>query len=634
MRQTRWLTVALLACGGAVMALVVVAASLAAGQPPSIYAYLGTGYVYGFASAGNVPVTITLANAGGIKAQVTVTSSTNISLTGLYAATLPAVIQSGDWLTVTAQDVSTGMTVASLTARANRTAGTVTGQAPPDSPLEVTLEQPGVTYRQFVTSTTGGSFSASFAGQTSIVAGDWGSVTYTPTVMTNTVSVQLYRVPLLRFYLGSDRVDGYTVAGDLPITLTRSGEAITLTSSHDSFSYGQFVAYFAGGAVRIGDRVTMTAGSELPIPATVQALTVNMDSAANSLHGDGPGPNVPVWVEFNQPQATYTRIVTTSNATPYTFTAVFTASMSPGDWGRASVSDPNGNLTYAYTRLPIVYAYKGNRHVFGYAASGGLPVTVTLKNSSGITQAMAFLVSSSDVYAWGYFAADLRDSITNAPIVMQSGDVVETKVGPTSHLTMTVRSLDGQVDPVANAVKGNTLPNSNVRAVLYHWIGSGYDNGTEQVGQADATGNYTVSFASLVAAQLGDYALVYRPDGQSGVTYALAPSTHPSLAVTGFPAHVDPNATIPVTWTIAGGVHTTYANVHWDTVSRAASYSYNHSTPVQIGGPGTYVETLPGVQLGRVYFRARAFVDGQELWSGVEQAIEVGWSMYLPIVVR
>jgi hypothetical protein len=36
MRHTRWLTVALLACGVAVMALVVVAASMAAGQPPSI----------------------------------------------------------------------------------------------------------------------------------------------------------------------------------------------------------------------------------------------------------------------------------------------------------------------------------------------------------------------------------------------------------------------------------------------------------------------------------------------------------------------------------------------------------------------------------------------------------------------
>jgi hypothetical protein len=172
-----------------------------------------------------------------------------------------------------------------------------------------------------------------------------------------------------------------------------------------------------------------------------------------------------------------------------------------------------------------------------------------------------------------------------------------------------------------------------LQVTLYRWNGSDFSGDFMQTGAADASGNYTVSFTGVYSAQLGDYALVYRPDGVTGVVYTFAPSTHPTLSVIN-PINVPANTPIPITSTIGGGVHVTYANVHWDTASRSASYAYNRSTPIQSGGIGNYTSIITGVQLGQVLFRARAFVDGQELWSEPEQGMQVGRAVYLPLILR
>lgn len=622
------------ALGIALASLLIITVSLAAsGTSPTIYAYLNSDFVYGYTSSGGVPVTVTLANASGIKAQIVVTSSVAVSTTGLYASSLPTTIQVNDVLTVTSPvDSPILMAVPNITARANRSTNTLTGTAPANSPLRVTLEQPGVTYEQFVTSTAGGDYSATFAQ--AIQAGDWGTITLTPTVApTNTVTHLLYRTPQLRFYLGSDQLDGYTVGGDLPMTLALSnGVLLSTTSSHNSFSYGKF-ALNTPNNLQAGTRVTMTAGTEAPLVATIQALTVNMDAVHNALSGTGPGPNAAVYLEFNAGAQTYTATVLASAAAPYTYSVPFTTTMMPGDWARAYVADLNGNLTYAYARLPVVYVYEGNRHIFGYAAAPNLPVTITLKNGATVVATAGSLVSSQNVYAWGFFSTDLRDGITDAPIKIQPGYTVVVTSGASSVMTVPVVSLNGQVDPINDVVTGSTSPNSNLQVTLYRWNGSDFSGDFTQNGAADASGNYTVSFTSVYSAQLGDYALVYRPDGVTGVVYVLAPSTHPTLSVIN-PMNVPANTYIPITSTIGGGVHVTYANVHWDTASRSVSYTYHHSTPIQSGGIGNYTSIIAGVQLGQVFFRARAFVDGQELWSEPERSVQVGRAVYLPLILR
>lgn len=617
------------------LTLAVAVVCAAAAQPPSIYVFPDTSFVYGFVSSPNTPVTVKLTKPGGVVSTANSTSLATPNAKGLYTytAVLPNIIAIGDQVETTASNATTAMTVPNLTARAQRATSSVTGQAPPNVSLKVTLEQASGAYAQTVTSTPAGSYSASFAGHT-MLAGDWGNVYYTPTLSVNTVTVLIYRVPGLWLYSGSNRVDGFAAAGGLPVTLTWGDETIHTTSSHNSFGYGRFSALFTTGSLRPGDQLVMTAGSEPSVSATVQPLTVAINRTTKTISGLGPGPNVPVTVEFNDPQNTYVQVVNTAASAPYAYSASFPAvTMSPGDWARASVADPNGNVTFAYGRVPLTYAYKGTGHVFGYATSAGAPLTVTLKTSAGQVKGVAYPISNYDVYAWGEFAADLRHPTTGAPATIAVGDIVETQVGNGAPFAITVQPLDGQIEVANNRVRGTTTPNATVRAVLFHWVGTGYDNGTERIVQADGSGNYSASFAGLVTAQAGDYALVYRPDGQGGVTYALAPSTQPTLAITAYPTFVAPNASANIAWSVANGVHTTSTSVFWDIMSHAVDYAYPHETAVQSGGPGAYSTTLTSLPAGRVYFRVRAVVDGQELWSA-EQAIQVGRNTYLPLVTR
>lgn len=618
-----------------IVTLGVIVVCAAAGPPPSLYVFPDTGFVYGFVPAPNAPVTVKLTKPGGVVSLVNSTSLPTPNAGGLYTytAALSDIIQIGDQVEATFSNTTTAMTVPNLTARARRATSSVTGRAPANVPLRVTLEQADGTYVQTVNSDASGNYGAGFAGHT-MLAGDWGNVYYTPTLSLNTVTVLIYRVPGLWLYSGSNRVDGFAPAGGLPVAVTWGDETITTTSSHNSFGYGRFSALLTTGSLQAGDQLTMTAGSEPPVSATVQPLTVNINRTTRTISGTGPRPYVPVTVEFNDSQNTYVQVVATGAAAPYSYAATFpSVAMSPGDWARAAVADQNGNITFAYGRVPLTHAYKGAGHVFGYATSAGAPLTVTLKSSSGQVKGIAYPVSNNDVYAWGEFVADLRHPVTGAPAVIATGDVVETQVGSGVLFPMTVSSLDGQVDVANNRVWGTAAFNATVRAVLYHWTGSGYDNGTERIVQADGSGNYSAGFVGLATAQAGDYALVYQPDGQGGVTYILAPSTHPSLTVTDFPSYVNPNTAATVGWSIADGIHVTATSVFWDSSSHALDYAYPNETVVQSGGAGSYRASLNGLPAGKVHFRVRAVVDGRELWSA-EQSIQVGRMAYLPLVIR
>ena len=191
----------------------------------------------------------------------------------------------GDPVTVTTPREDLTLTLPLLTARVDRSAGTVSGQAPPGGLLEVSLAAYPLYLVRQVTATAAGTYTVSFP-EMATAGGAWGTVRY--------INPQGHRV-FLRFgtrswsvSLGEPCANGYTDMAGAPFTATlaTSGgftESVTGTASGSNASFSACFSRPIGP----GDRLILAQASgetEFVVPR----LTATHDWAAQVLEGEAP----------------------------------------------------------------------------------------------------------------------------------------------------------------------------------------------------------------------------------------------------------------------------------------------------------------------------------------------------------
>jgi hypothetical protein len=246
----------------------------------------------------------------------------------------------GDTVTVTTPREDLTLTLPLLTARIDRSAGTVSGQAPPGGLLEVSLvAYPFYLFRQ-VTATAAGTYTVSFP-EMATAGGAWGTVRY--------INPQGHRV-FLQFgarswsvSLGEPCAEGYADMAGAPFTATLAApggftESITGTASGYNASFSACFSRSIGP----GDRLRLAQASgetEFVVPR----LTASHDWAAQVLEGEAP-PGGLVEVTFPRGWLTVRRRTVADSTGRYRLDTRG-LDLRVGDSGVVSVTDAGGNVT-------------------------------------------------------------------------------------------------------------------------------------------------------------------------------------------------------------------------------------------------------------------------------------------------
>ena len=246
----------------------------------------------------------------------------------------------GDTVTVTTPREDLTLTLPLLTARIDRSAGTVSGQAPPGGLLEVSLvAYPFYLFRQ-VTATAAGTYTVSFP-EMATAGGAWGTVRY--------INPQGHRV-FLQFgarswsvSLGEPCAEGYADMAGAPFTATLAApggftESITGTASGYNASFSACFSRSIGP----GDRLRLAQASgetEFVVPR----LTASHDWAAQVLEGEAP-PGGLVEVTFPRGWRSVRRRTVADSTGRYRLDTRG-LDLRVGDSGVVSVTDAGGNVT-------------------------------------------------------------------------------------------------------------------------------------------------------------------------------------------------------------------------------------------------------------------------------------------------
>lgn len=246
----------------------------------------------------------------------------------------------GDMVTVTTSWEEFTLILPLLTARIDRSAATVFGQAPPGAPLEVSLSAYPLDLSRRVTATAAGTYTVSFPEVTSF-DGVLGTVLYT--------NPQGHRV-FLQFgarswsvSLGEPCAGGYADMAGAPFTatlVTLGGFTESVTGTASGYN-ASFVACFSR-LIGPGDRLGLAQASgetEFVVPC----LTASHDWAAQVLEGEAP-PGSLVEVTFPRGWSSVLRRTVADSAGRYRLDTRG-LKLRVGDAGVVSVTDAEGNVT-------------------------------------------------------------------------------------------------------------------------------------------------------------------------------------------------------------------------------------------------------------------------------------------------
>ncbi len=190
----------------------------------------------------------------------------------------------GEQITVTTPREAISLTMPFLSARVDRSAGTVSGESPPNARLEVSIGFPDYTYEtRRVTATEAGTYTVSFPGLVGTGI-RYGMLTY--------LHPDGHRVSLYfgsrqwRVHLGNPCVSGYADTGIGPYTLTLRADLEEEEVTGTTWSDGSFWACFSR-PIRPGDRLTLTQITGR-MTFTVPTVTAVHDFGRQVLEGEAP----------------------------------------------------------------------------------------------------------------------------------------------------------------------------------------------------------------------------------------------------------------------------------------------------------------------------------------------------------
>ena len=245
----------------------------------------------------------------------------------------------GDTVTVTTAREEITLTLPLLTARIDRAAAILSGQAPPDAPLEVSLSAYPIYLSRRVTATASGTYTVSFPEVTSF-AGVHGTVRYT--------NPQGHRV-FLQFgarswsvSLGEPCATGYADIAGVPFTATLMTNGFIESVTGTASGYNAFCNVCFSRPIGPGDRLVLAQASG-DMEFVVPRLTASHDWAAQVLEGEAP-PGSLVEVTFPREWSSVLRRTVADGTGRYRLDTRG-LDLRVGESGVVSVTDAEGNGT-------------------------------------------------------------------------------------------------------------------------------------------------------------------------------------------------------------------------------------------------------------------------------------------------
>ncbi len=497
-----------------------------------VYVHQNDNEVHGYAAMNSVPVSATLyAGDGTVKAQTGTTSDDWdagaywLDFTTEQWGGDPVPIRGGDTVVVIIDGVSTTVPVDSLTANPNLASDTVSGVAPPDAMLKVTLNEcggdmaTGEGCSQWVTTTSGiGSLGGLYTTDVftymddmtwtththDIVAGDTGRVEYI-NADSNVVYID-YAAPQTRIQENGRRIDGLLSVGGYTVTVTLEDSAGSVKTSRTVWADG--IHYDVNLTTTIRPSDTVRVSSALTTTGIfVSPISAGLDSFNDQVTGKGPA-NESMDLEL-QAQSEYGGYETYEATATTDATGAFTVStfydydgqprsvdIQPGDTGVLRYTRADGNQIYLHFGQ-VVYVHQNDNEVHGYAAMNSVPVSATLYAADGSVKAKAG-ATSDDWGAGAYWLSFTTEQWGGDPVPIRGGDMVIVVIDGVS-TTVPVNLLTAVPNLSTDKVVGSGPSASFLEVTLNECGGdAAMGEGCSQQVRTDADGLYTTDVFTYV----------------------------------------------------------------------------------------------------------------------------------------
>jgi hypothetical protein len=500
---------------------------------PAVQVQSGSNYVAATLPTGWEEIAVTLRNAiGQVKATATAwPHSLGSYRVYLYDGKQPAIIEAGDTVEVaaknqfaiqtptptpwpasgSAQAMADGrliiVTVPTLTVQCDRGADRLSGQAPPDAPLEVTWHGgdpwDGESRTWTVTSTVAGDYSLDLSDQADLDRGDLVEVAWTDDYG-NQVWMA-YRIPGFDAILGEPSVRVFGPAHHpLTLTLLSAGGASIYTGTDTFDDSGQawpFSYHQQSGAppyLSVGQTLIARTTEEV-MTITVPHLTALVDSQANVVSGEAP-PGARLMAVFYRYPTEYR---------PVTATITGTYSVDFGDGtadGEVVYLHPDGHRITLWFCVPHIEVTLGSSLVGGVAPGPGV-VTATLRDAHGDLKGSGV---DTNPWYWEGFYVYLTDA-QQKPVTVCGGDVVIVEAAG-SAITVAVPVLTASFDQWTGILTGI----APARAWLQVSVGWSMEWNDRRV-QASPDGTYAMDWGDL-SPRSGAWGRVYYTDDRGNET--------------------------------------------------------------------------------------------------------------------
>jgi len=425
---------------------------------PQLNIQKDSNWLNGFWTAGETALQISLSRLGSeIASRALLTDRYGYFEINLYDASgTPAIIQESDILTVSDGVTTEIVDVPHLTAQADPFTETVSGEAPPDSPLSVSVFLRTVP----AVSDSSGAYSASFLGIQDLRAGNQYWIDYR-NPDGHSIYITSYIGPKVTSLLNSNSVWGIGTAPDqeVSVALLRGGEEIAwdtaTTSSNNSFNAYLYTANGQAAQIQAGDQITVEPANGSSLSMTAADLSAEVDAAADLISGTGPAGEL-LHVEVGSPSFA-------ENVTPDATGAwqidpgAVGCNLLPGAHAFVQHADSPAIETWLYANAPVIYvrgtssastAYLSDNYISGYTASLG-PVEVSLeRDGEMVAQRLTNITSSTG------FGVYLYDDLDN-PVTILGGDIVRV-----NDITVLVPEIQAVLDADANIISGYGPPNA------------------------------------------------------------------------------------------------------------------------------------------------------------------------------
>jgi len=514
---------------------------------PFLQARLGSYQLRGQVSTGG-PLTVTVQGPSGITRDVrTLWSGSNGFFTDSGGGSRSRLM-TGDRVTVTASDGTTiALTAPALTAFVDWARGQVSGQAPPNSPLRVGLNDighnypsprptpspptgathpaggggypyyPSYPYNLPVTSAADGSYMADFSNLVEMWPGDEGAVFYT-----NPDGYEVYlefKAPAVNAQIGSNYVTGVLPADAESGTVTlrdATGQIRATASTRPQYTYPrsfQAWLYQGGGPaiIEAGDSVEVFAGGPRIVVA-VPELTLQPDRSTDNIAGRAPpdSPLIVTWYagdDWVWPRSRTWSITSTTSGT-YELDMGELVDLERGDQVEVTYTNADGNQIWTSVRVPGLQARLHDRRVTVYGALYS-PLNLSVLNAEGAP----VYTTTNTIRETG----SIELGVGGPDFILETGQTLAVAL-PGEAMTLTLPHLTAVADPLADAVSGEAPPGARLLVGQFLWHSQGYLAIT-----ATVTGTYTANLQGTAAqGSSSSGSVIYlHPDGYR-VTLAYA----------------------------------------------------------------------------------------------------------------